>query len=122
MAWWLHRRLTDGGVPALGPVSEFRFNDHLVWVLIAGVALLLLGWGGSWGRAGSNAVVFMGALYALRGIGVVLFATGGVSFFGAVMLFLGLLFVAPVLLALVLVIGLGDTWVDLRERLRRQPV
>jgi hypothetical protein len=102
-------------------VTEFRFNDQLVWVFIAGLALLLIGWGGDWGRAGSNTVVFMGALYALRGAAVVLFAMGGVSFFGAAMLCLGLVFIAPVMLALALFIGLGDTWVDLRERLRRQP-
>jgi hypothetical protein len=121
VAWWLHARLTDGEKPVLRPVSEFRFNDQLVWVFIAGLAILIGGWGGPWGRAGSNTVVFMGALYAVRGAAVVLFVTGGVTFFGAAMLFLGLLFIGPVMFALALFIGLGDTWVDLRERLRRQP-
>ena len=121
VAWWLHARLTESPGPTLDPVREFRFNDHLVWVFIAGLALLLIGWGEGWGRAGSNTVVFMGALYALRGAAVVLFVSGGLTFFGAAMLFLGMLFIAPVMLALALFIGLGDTWVDLRERLRRQP-
>jgi hypothetical protein len=120
VAWWLHARLTESAGPALGPVSEFSFNDQLVWVFIGGLALLLVGWGEAWGRAGSNTVVFMGALYALRGMAVVLFATGGVTFFLGTVFFLGMLF-PPVILALALCIGLGDTWVDLRERLKRQP-
>jgi hypothetical protein len=119
VAWWLYLRLGDRAAAGLAPLREFRFNDHLVWVFIGGLVLLLIGWGEAWGRAGSNAVVFMGALYALRGMAVVLFAAGGLSFFGGMLLFLGLLFMAPVMVALALFIGLGDTWVDLRERLGR---
>ena len=121
VVWWLHGRLSETPAPSLGPVSEFSFNDHLVWVFIAGIALLLLGWGDAWGRAGSNTVVFMGALYTLRGAAVVLFATGGVSLFGVTVLLFSMVFSAPVVLALALFIGLGDTWVDIRGRFRRQP-
>ena len=120
VAWWLHRRLTGGGGAAVRPVGEFRFNDHLVWVFIAGLLLLLVGWGDSWGRAGTNTLVVMSALYALRGAAVVMYVTGGLSFFGATMLLFAFLFIAPVIFGLALLIGLGDTWMDLRERLRRQ--
>jgi hypothetical protein len=92
-----------------------------VWVFIAGVLLLLVGWGEAWGRAGTNTLVVMSALYALRGAAVVMYVTGGLSFFGATMLLFALLFIAPVIFVLALLIGLGDTWMDLRERLRRQP-
>jgi hypothetical protein len=119
-AWWLHRRMTGVG-PSLGPVRDFRFNDHLVWVFIAGLLLLLVGWGDALGRAGSNTLVFMSAMYALRGAAVVLSVSGGLSLFGGVMLLVSILFITPVIFALALVIGLGDTWVDIRERLRRQP-
>src|SRR5690606_14112475 len=121
-AWWLHRRTTRASGPALGPVRDFRFNDHLVWVFIAGLLLLLVGWGDAQGRAGSNTLVFMGARCALRGVAVVLSVTGGLSVFGAMMLMIAMLFIAPILFALALAIGLGDTWVDIREKLRRQPV
>jgi hypothetical protein len=86
-----------------------------VWVFIVGLGVLL-GASGSLERVGTNAVVFMGALYALRGMAVVLFITGGVSFLGAAFLVAGFLLVAPLLLAGALVIGLGDTWFDLRGR------
>lgn len=119
VAWWMYQRLARGENAGLGPVREFRFNDQLVWLFIGGLGLLLLGGEGGWSRAGSNAVVFMGALYALRGIGVVLFFSGGLSAAGAILLALGLLFLAPVVLVSALVIGLGDTWLDLRERARQ---
>ena len=118
VAWWLYARLSHGVRGSLRPLREFRFNDQLVWVFIVGL-LILLGADGTLERAGSNAVVFMGALYAARGAGVVLFMTGGLSLFGTAMLLLGMLFLAPVLLATALFIGLGDTWLGLRERARR---
>jgi hypothetical protein len=106
----------------LGPFREFRFHDQLVWVLILGLLLFL----GSFGfldrlgpgleRLGTNTVVFMGALYALRGAAVVLFMAGGVSLFGGLLLLLGFFFVWPLLLAAAFVMGLGDTWLDLRTR------
>jgi hypothetical protein len=118
VAWWVHKRVTRGSGSALGPVGDFRFNDHLVWVFIAGLMFLLLGWGEALGRAGSNALVFMSALYALRGAAVVVSLWGGLSFVGALLLVLSM-FIPP-LFALALAIGLGDTWVDLRKKLRRQ--
>lgn len=118
VAWWLYARLAHGDPDGLSPVREFRFNDHLVWLFIGGLLVLVLGVGEGWSRAGSNAVLFMGALYALRGAAVVMFFYGGVSLMGAALVGLGLLFVAPVVLGGAMVIGLGDTWLDLRQRAR----
>jgi hypothetical protein len=87
-------------------------------VFIVGV-VVLLGSSGLLERVGTNAVVFMGALYALRGAAVVLFLAGGVSFLGGFLLVLGFLLVAPVFLTGAFAIGLGDTWLDLRARLQR---
>ena len=58
----------------------------------------------------------MGGLYVLRGLAVVLALTGGVSFSGILLFVLGLALVAPLILIGALIIGLGDTWVDLRAR------
>jgi len=114
-AWWLHLRIRKASEVGLEPIGEFRFSDQLVWVLIMGF-FLLLGSSGVLTRMGTNAVVFMGALYALRGVGVVLFLTGGLSFLGGLLLLLGFVFVAPVLIVGAFVIGLGDTWLNLRAR------
>jgi hypothetical protein len=114
-AWWLHLRLRKSPKEGIGPLGGFRFNDQLVWVFIAGLGFLL-GTSGVPEQLGTNAVVFMGALYALRGAGVVLFLTGGPTFLGSVLLVIGFIFVAPLLLAGAFVIGLGDTWLNLRAR------
>jgi hypothetical protein len=99
------------------PWREFRFNDQLVWLLIGGLALVLLPLGEGATRAGVNAIVFMAALYALRGVGVFLFLSVGASsllmiVFGA----LAAIFLYPLILAAAILVGLGDTWLDVRGR------
>ncbi len=116
VAWWLYVRLSSGSDQGLSPVREFRFNDHLVWLFIGGLALLVIRWGDALASVGANAVVFMGALYALRGAAVIMFLSGGLSLFGYVLVALGLLFVPPLVLLGALVVGIGDTWLDVRSR------
>ncbi|MFC1661167.1 DUF2232 domain-containing protein [Gemmatimonadota bacterium] len=116
LGWWLFVRLTNGSGDGVGPLREFRFHDHLIWILILGL-LGLVGTSGALEGLGTNAVVFMGALYALRGSAVVLFMTKGVSFLGALLLSVGFLLVAPLMLTAAFVIGVGDTWLNFRARL-----
>ena len=116
VAWWAYVRLSPGGGLGLGPLREFRFNDHLVWLLLTGLALIVLGAGEGWTSVGSNAVVFMGGLYAMRGAAVLLFLNGGVTGFGFFFLAVAMLFLAPVLIMGALVVGVGDTWLDLRSK------
>lgn len=122
VAWWLYARLRGEGDQAIGPVKHFRFNDHLVWLLIAGLLLSVTRWGDAVVRVGSNAVVFMGALYALRGSAVFMFISGGLSLFGYVMLAIALVLAAPVVVGVAMVVGIGDTWFDVRARLRETAV
>lgn len=122
VAWWVYVRLSSGSDQGVGPLRDFRFNDHLVWVFIAGVVLLLTPWEDILARVGANTVVFMGALYALRGAAVILFLSGGLSLFGYVMLIFGLVFLPPLVLTGAMVIGIGDTWLDVRRRLRSTSV
>ena len=116
VAWWCYVRLAATSDQGLGPLKDFRFNDHFVWLLLVGLTLMALGLGDAWTRAGTNAVVFMGGLYAIRGAAVVLFFKGGISLFGFFAVALGMLFLAPVLIMGALVIGVGDTWLDLRAK------
>lgn len=115
LTWWVVVRATTGRDDGLSPVGAFRFADGMVWVLIAGI-LLVLGGGDPWTRVGANAVVFMVALYALRGVGVILGVRGGLSPLGWILVAVGLLFAAPALLVGAFLVGLGDTWLDLRAR------
>jgi hypothetical protein len=116
VAWWVYVRLSAGSDQGLGPLREFRFSDHLVWVFIGGLVLVLGRWGDAVARVGANAVVFMGALYGLRGAAVIVFLSGGLSLFGYVLLVFGLIFVPPVVVAGAMVIGIGDTWLDVRSK------
>ncbi len=117
VAWWGYRRLTKRGDP-LSRLTEFRFPDALVWLLIAGVALLVLPQA-EWGtRLGSNLVFFMGALYALRGFAVLAaLVLGMVGPQLPVLLVLGVVgvFLYPIVVAGTLLLGVTDTWLDLRS-------
>jgi hypothetical protein len=116
VAWWVTGRLAGAADQGIGPAASFRFNDHLVWIMIGGLVLVVARWGDAVSRIGANAVVFMGALYALRGAGVVMFLSGGLSVAAYVLLALGLLLAAPAVLGAAILIGIGDTWLDIRSR------
>lgn len=118
--WWLVVRVATDRSDGIGPVGEFRFADSLVWVLIGGILLLLWGPEG-WDRVGGNAVVFMAALYALRGVGVILGVRGGLSAPGWMLVLLGVIFAFPALFVGAFLLGLGDTWLDLRARTGGSP-
>lgn len=118
VTWWLFVRMSQGRDDGVQPLAQFRFNDQLVWVLIGGLALVVLGGSEAWSLAGTNALVFMGALYALRGAAVVLWLYGGLNVLGVALVVIGLLLAAPVILGAALFIGIGDTWLDLRTRAR----
>ena len=118
VAWWAYVRLAAGSVLGLGPLHEFRFNDHFVWLLLTGLGLIVLGVGEGWTSAGTNAVVFMGGLYVMRGAAVLLFFNGSLTGLGLLLLAAGMLFLAPVLIMGALVVGVGDTWLDLRAKAR----
>ncbi len=116
VAWWAYVRLSAGSGLGLGPLREFRFNDHLVWLLLLGLALIVFGAGEGWTSAGGNTVVFMGGLYTMRGAAVLLFLNGGLIGLGFLLVAVGMLVLAPVLIIGALLIGVGDTWLDLRSK------
>ncbi len=118
VAWWLYVRLSTGSDQGVGPLRDFRFNDHLVWLFIGGLVLLVMRWEAVSAQVGANAVVFMGVLYALRGAAVILFVSGGLSLLGYVLLGFGMVFLPPLVLTGAMVIGIGDTWLDVRRRVR----
>jgi len=116
VAWWAYRRLALREPEPLRPLREFAFPNDLVWLFIGGIALLVLPVGEAAGRAGANMLTFMAALYALRGAAV-LIVVGGAP--GPLALFVGLLallFLYPLVMATAVLVGLTDTWIDLRAR------
>jgi len=118
VSWLVARfRRQDGDPFEVRPWREFRFNDQLVWLLIGGLALVLLPVGAIATRLGYNAMVFMAAMYALRGIGVFLFlSVGASSLLMIVFATLAAIFLYPLILGAAILVGLGDTWLDVRGR------
>ena len=132
IAWAVYHRLSRARLgPPLGALRDFRFNDQLVWGLIVGLTFCFLPNLSSVRVVGRNLLVFFGALYAIRGLGVLswFMAPGALAMsttVGFALLFfpvigviaaLGFAFLAIAALGL----GLGDTWADWRRRARTTP-
>ncbi len=118
IATYVARRL-EGVESALGPLRAFRFTDHLAWGLVIGLLLLVVPVGAWSVRAGGNIVMFMGGLYVFRGLAVLAWLGTTVVSSGwwiAVWIVAAVLFY-PVTLGTALVMGLSDTWLDLRSGL-----
>jgi hypothetical protein len=127
LAWSVYHRLARARLgPPLGLLRDFRFNDQLVWGLIVGLTIVFLPTLASVRIIGRNLLVFFGALYAVRGLGVLswFMAPGALAIsatVGFAMLFwpvlnaiaaLGFMFLGIAAFGL----GLGDTWADWRNR------
>lgn len=115
VAWWGYRRLVDKDGATLAPLREFRFPDHLVWILAAGAVLLIVPLGDAATRTGANLATFMAALYVLRGTAIVL-TLSSASGLGAFLMGVVAILLLPLVATAALVIGLSDTWLDLRSR------
>jgi hypothetical protein len=128
LAWATYHRLGRTRLGArLSPLTEFRFNDQLVWGLIVGLTIFFLPTLAAFQTLGSNLLVFFGALYALRGLGVLAWFLAPTAILGSVTV--GLAVLLPIwpdpavfgfllLLTASLGLGLGDTWADWRRRPR----
>jgi hypothetical protein len=129
LAWATYHRLSRQRIGApLAPLREFRFNDQFVWGLIVGLVILVVPNLVSIRGVGANLVLFFGALYAMRGLGVLAwfmspgtFATALVA--GSVLVLVPVVNVIAILGFMTLGVtalglGVGDTWADWRSRAR----
>jgi hypothetical protein len=114
--WWLFRRFAASDQEPLRPLREFRFSDHLIWVLLIGALLLLLPANEEARRAGSNLLAFMAPLYVLRGLGVMLVIGGAPGPFGWMIGAVLFLLLGPLIMAATMIVGLTDTWLDIRAK------
>ena len=117
LAWALFHRLSRVRIGApLAPLREFRFNDQLVWGVLLGATALVLPTLDMFRTVGWNLVLFFGGLYAVRGLGVLAWFLSPGRLLVTVLVLL--LFMFPLLGALAFGLGLGDTWLDWRRRVR----
>jgi hypothetical protein len=121
VTWALFHRVsrTRIGSP-LAPLREFRFSDQLVWGLVVSIVLLVLPTFSSLRAMGLTLLIFFGALYALRGLGVLAwyFASHKV---GLVLVMIVAILALPLTSIFSIGVGLGDTWLDWRGRPRVTP-
>lgn len=121
VGWYVVARFA-GVSDALPPLRNFRFDDGLVWVLLFSVGLIALPVGGEIAdRVGGNAALFLGVLYLLRGAGVLIWLAAVTLGTGWMAWMWGLVAVLlyPLAAGLALLLGVGDSWFDLREWLRQ---
>ena len=129
-----HQRITGRSLgPAAERLGDFRFTDHLVWVVILAVAVLLLPSfhlvqdladqspvGGMllftveyWGPAAQNTLVVCGALYAARGAAVLSRFLRPVP--AMILVVIATIFLLPFAFIGLAAVGLADTWANFRR-------
>jgi len=118
LAWSLYHRASRTRIGApLKALREFRFNDQLVWGVVLGVTLLVVPTLHEARGIGLNLLLFFGAFYALRGLGVLdwFLSPRGIV---RLLFFIAMFLAWPVVSVFSLGLGLGDTWIDWRGRTR----
>lgn len=119
LAWALYHRLARSRIGApLAPLRQFRFSDLLIWGPALGLTLVVLPTLVAFELVGANLLVFFGALYALRGMGVVAWLLIDASVATTVLAVCLGFVLPPVAAAFSLGLGLTDTWFDWRGRTR----
>lgn len=103
-------------LPSATPFRNWRPWEALIWVLIAGLALVL-GTQGTSAELGLNLMVVTGVLYAFQGLALVRFCCWrlGISKWMEGFLYLTLAFTAGLSTLVLAALGLLDTWFDWRR-------
>lgn len=118
LAWGLHRRIARQPLgPAAAPFGAFRFSDQLVWLVVAGLALVMFPASPALRDVGTNCLVVGGTLYAARGLAVVRSAAGRLPAPTTIAIGFATLVLLPFVLGGLTLLGLADTWLDFRGRL-----
>ena len=121
--WALYRvvaRHPEGG--PLPPLRDFRFSDHLIWGVVVALAALVLPGAHALRPLAGNLATFFGALYIVRGLGVVAALSAAAGIGGpvaALMSFIVTLFLLPLVVFGALALGVSDTWIDWRARVTK---
>jgi hypothetical protein len=118
LAWGWHHRIAQRPIgPVPMPFAAFGFSDQLVWGWVLGLGLCLLPLPRVFSLVGSNLLLVLAVLYAVRGLAV--FSAGSGRVPGPVMAAITVvaMFLLPFVLGGLTLLGLADTWLDFRRRL-----
>jgi hypothetical protein len=106
-----------------GKFRDFRFTEHMGWLAVAALTVILVPRLAAAKLAAANLLVVTGALYALRGLAVAAFglsAAGGAGLGTAILSALAVVFILPAVLAGAILLGVLDAGLDLRRRWDRR--
>jgi hypothetical protein len=120
VAWAFYHRVGRARIgPPLARLRDLRFDDTLVWGVVAGLVIVVLPIPGVTRIVGINLLAFFGVLYAMRGMGVLVWFLAPGRWMTVFLIVFTLVFwwvVGSVAAA----VGLGDTWFDWRRASRQR--
>ena len=120
VAWAVYQRVAHRpiGGPA-PPFAGFRGSDHLLWGLVVPLAILISPAGDALDLIAVNVLLVFGIIYVTRGAAILTWFMRPKSLLGSVGLGLAAvaaLFVLPIAGSGLLLLGIVDTWIDIRRR------
>ena len=117
LAWSLYQGIAVramGDPPA--PFPSFRFSDQMIWLPVAGLALVLFPVPPGVRELGANLLLVAVALYAARGLAVVGAGAGRLPRLTTTVVAVVAFFLLPFVVGGLTLLGLADTWLDFRRR------
>ncbi|MCZ6755351.1 MAG: DUF2232 domain-containing protein [Gemmatimonadetes bacterium] len=120
VAWAVYQRVAfrPVGGPA-APFTNFRGSDHLLWGLVVPLAILISPAGDTLDLVAVNALLVFGVIYVIRGAAILTWFMRSKSRLGSLglgLLAVAALFVLPIAGSGLLLLGIVDTWIDIRRR------
>lgn len=120
VAWAVYQRVAfrPVGGPA-APFTSFRGSDHLLWGLVVPLAILISPAGDTLDLVAVNALLVFGVIYVIRGAAILTWFMRSKSRLGSLglgLLAIAALFVLPIAGSGLLLLGIVDTWIDIRRR------
>ncbi len=119
LATALYRRFAPAAGVTWGKFRDFRFSEHLGWIAVVALAIVLLTKAATLKLMAANVLVVAGLLYALRGAAVAWFGltlTGGPGLLTTGLIAFSVVFMLPIILIGTIFIGVVDAGLDLRRR------
>jgi len=115
-----HGRIVGAEAERPRPFGRFAFNDQLVWAVIAALGLYFVNVGRSYTALALNGLLVLAVLYAIRGAAVVwAILLEGRGWQPALLAAVGGLLLLPFTAPGLGLVGLADTWIDFRRRVKR---
>ncbi len=119
LATALYRRFAPAAGVTWGKFRDFRFSEHLGWIAVIALAIVLLTKAATLKLMAANVLVVAGLLYSLRGAAVAWFGltlTGGPGLLTTGLIAFSVVFMLPVLIIGTIFVGVVDAGLDLRRR------